>query len=32
MGEHGVIDQKRWAYEPALRVPKLMPVPPAIAA
>jgi N-acetylglucosamine-6-sulfatase len=32
MGEHGVIDQKRWAYEPALRVPLLMRFPPAIAA
>lgn len=32
MGEHGVIDQKRWAYEPAIRVPLLMRYPPAIAA
>ena len=32
MGEHGVIDQKRWAYEPALRVPLLVRYPPAIAA
>ena len=32
MGEHGVIDQKRWAYEPALRVPLLMRFPSAIAA
>ncbi len=32
MGEHGVIDQKRWAYEPALRIPLVMRFPPAIAA
>ena len=32
MGEHGVVDQKRWAYEPAIRVPLLVRYPPAIAA
>jgi N-acetylglucosamine-6-sulfatase len=32
MGEHGVIDQKRWAYEPSIRVPLLVRYPPAIAA
>jgi arylsulfatase A-like enzyme len=32
MGEHGVIDQKRWAYEPSIRVPLLVRFPPAIAA
>jgi N-acetylglucosamine-6-sulfatase len=32
MGEHGVIDQKRWAYEPALRVPLLVRFPPVIPA
>ena len=32
MGEHGVFDQKRWAYEPAIRVPLLVRYPPAIAA
>jgi N-acetylglucosamine-6-sulfatase len=32
MGEHGVIQQMRWAYEPALRVPLVVRYPPAIAA
>ena len=32
MGEHGVIDQKRWAYEPSIRVPLLVRYPPLIAA
>ncbi len=32
MGEHGVIDQKRWAYDPSIRVPLLVRYPPAIAA
>ncbi len=32
MGEHGVVDDKRWAYEPALRVPLLVRYPPTIAA
>lgn len=32
MGEHGLMDQKRWAYDPALRVPLVMRYPPAIPA
>jgi len=32
MGEHGVIDQKRVAYEPSLRVPLVVRYPPAIPA
>jgi N-acetylglucosamine-6-sulfatase len=32
MGEHGVIDQKRWAYEPAIRIPLLVRYPPLIPA
>ncbi|MGH8569251.1 MAG: sulfatase-like hydrolase/transferase, partial [Gammaproteobacteria bacterium] len=32
MGEHGVINQKRWAYEPSIRVPLLVRYPPAIPA
>jgi N-acetylglucosamine-6-sulfatase len=32
MGEHGVIDQKRWAYDPSIRVPLLVRYPPLIAA
>lgn len=32
MGEHGVIDQKRWAYEPSIRVPLLVRYPPLIPA
>ena len=32
MGEHGLIDQKRWAYDPALRVPLVIRYPHAIAA
>lgn len=31
MGEHGVIDQKRWAYEPSIRVPLLIRYPALIA-
>jgi len=31
MGEHGQFDVKRWAYDPALRVPLLIRYPPVIA-
>ncbi len=32
MGEHGVKEMKRWAYEPSVRVPLLMRYPKLIAA
>jgi N-acetylglucosamine-6-sulfatase len=32
MGEHGLIDNKRWAYEPSIRLPLLMRYPKLIKA